>query len=81
MAIASLVCSGLAIPLFFFCFVLGPPASIAGVVLGIAALSQIKKTGQRGRELAISGIVLGGLVLALGVALSVMFLGFAAVSS
>ncbi|WP_304111078.1 DUF4190 domain-containing protein [Mycolicibacterium bacteremicum] len=79
-AIASLVCSGLSIPLFFFCFFGGPPAAIAGIVLGIVALNQIKRTGQRGKELAISGIVLGGLLLVLGIALGVLLFGIASVS-
>ncbi|MGN7781549.1 DUF4190 domain-containing protein [Mycolicibacterium sp. 22603] len=80
MAVASLVCSGLAVPLFFLCFIMGIPATIAGIVLGIVALNQIKKTGQRGKELAISGIVLGGLVLAAGIALGILIGALASVS-
>ncbi|QVI29705.1 DUF4190 domain-containing protein [Mycolicibacterium neoaurum] len=80
MAVASLVCSGLAVPLFFLCFIMGIPATIAGIVLGIVALNQIKKTGQRGKELAISGIVLGGLVLAAGIALGIFIGALASVS-
>ncbi|MGW0827981.1 DUF4190 domain-containing protein [Streptomyces sp. NPDC002845] len=33
---------------------------LAGVVFGVFALAQIKKRGQRGREMAVSGIVLSG---------------------
>ncbi|MDO3403211.1 DUF4190 domain-containing protein [Mycolicibacterium neoaurum] len=80
MAVASLVCSGLAVPLFFLCFIMGIPATIAGIVLGIVALNQIKRTGQRGKELAISGIVLGGLVLAAGIALGIFIGALASVS-
>ena len=45
MAIASLVCA------FVF--------SLLAVIFGHSALSQIKKTGQEGRGLAIAGLVLG----------------------
>ena len=37
--------------------------SLAGVVLGVIALSQIKRSRQQGRGLAIAGIVLGALGL------------------
>jgi len=37
--------------------------SLAGVVLGVVALMQIKKSGQSGRGLAIGGIVVGALGL------------------
>jgi hypothetical protein len=73
------VCSGLAVPLFFFCFVLGVPATIAGIILGIVSLNQIIRSGERGREMAIAGIVLGGLVLAGGVALGIL-IGVLAIS-
>lgn len=72
MATASIVSSGLAIPLFFMCLILGPPAAIAGIVFGIVALGQIKRSGQGGKELAIAGIAVGGLVLVLGVILAIV---------
>lgn len=56
MAIAALV---LGICGFFFV------TSIVGLVLGIAALAAVRKSGQRGRGLAISGIVLSSLWIAL----------------
>jgi hypothetical protein len=55
LAVASFVC-GLA----FFCGITAP----AAVVLGHVALSQIKRTGESGRGLAIAGLVLGYLVIA-----------------
>ena len=55
LAIASFIC-GLA----FFCGITAPVA----VVLGHVALSQIKRTGESGRGLAIAGLVLGYLVVA-----------------
>lgn len=36
--------------------------SLFGIILGISALRQIKQTGERGRGLAITGIVLGAVV-------------------
>lgn len=58
LAIGSLVCSLVAIPAYFLCF--GFLGSIAGVVLGFVALSQLGKKPQKGRELAIAGIAIGG---------------------
>jgi hypothetical protein len=58
MAIAALVCAcvGLA------CY--GVP-SLVGVVLGIVSLNQIKQTGQQGRGMALAGIIVGGVVIAI----------------
>ncbi len=41
--------------------------SIAGVICGHIALSQIKKTGEQGRGMAIAGLIIGyiGIVLAI----------------
>jgi hypothetical protein len=57
MALASLLCSSLGL----LC-IMGP---IAGLIFGLFALNQIKQTGQRGRGLAIAGIVIGGLLVAI----------------
>jgi hypothetical protein len=63
MAIASLVCS-----LFgWLCFI-GP---ILGMIFGFVALSQIKQTGQRGRGMALAGIIIGGVIVALGIGLGI----------
>lgn len=48
MAIASLILSIIGI-------------SIVGVILGIVALNQIKKTGEEGRGLALAGIIVGAI--------------------
>jgi hypothetical protein len=57
MAFASLLCSTLGL----LC-IMGP---MAGLIFGFLALNQIKQTGQRGRGLAIAGIVIGALLVAL----------------
>ncbi|WP_309118041.1 DUF4190 domain-containing protein [Saccharothrix sp.] len=53
MAIAALICA----------FVFAP----AGIVLGIVAKNQIKRTGEDGRGLATAGIVLGSVFTVLGI--------------
>jgi Domain of unknown function (DUF4190) len=62
LAIGSLVTSVagglLGIPLSFVCYI-GILIPIVGAVLGIVALSQIKRTNQQGRGLAIAGIAIG----------------------
>jgi uncharacterized membrane protein len=40
---------------FIFAFII----SIVGVVLGFIALSQIRRTGERGRGLAIAAVIIG----------------------
>jgi hypothetical protein len=62
LAIASLSTSiagvVLGIPLAIFCYI-GLLIPIVGAVLGAVALSQIKRTNQQGRGLAIAGIAVG----------------------
>jgi uncharacterized membrane protein len=77
MAIGALVCSvaGLA------CY--GIP-SIVGIVLGVVALNQIKQTGQEGRGMALAGVIVGGVAVALwiiGIILYVIFIVYALNSS
>ena len=57
MAIASLVSS-----LLGWLCVIGP---ILGLIFGFIALGQIKKTGQGGRGMALAGIIIGGVLVAL----------------
>ncbi len=54
MAVASLLCSSIG----WLC-IIGP---LLGLIFGFLALNQIKQTGQRGRGLAIAGIVIGALL-------------------
>ena len=53
--------------------------SVVGIVLGFIALSQIKRTGEKGRGLAIAAIVIGFAALILGVIAGVLF--FAALAT
>jgi Domain of unknown function (DUF4190) len=66
LAIASLITSiagvVLGIPLAFFCY-LGLLIPVVGAVLGAVALSQIRRTHQPGRGMAIAGIVIGCLTV------------------
>ncbi len=60
LAIASLVC-GLGQ------FVVGPLATIPAIVFGHMARSQISRTGEQGRGLALAGLVLGWGAVILGI--------------
>ena len=64
LAIASLITSVAGIPLSFLCY-LGLPLAIAGIVLGIVSLSQVNRTPQQGRGLAIAGIAIGSITVTL----------------
>lgn len=46
-------------------FVLAFVVNIVGLVVSIIALAQIRRTGERGRGLAIAGVVVGGFWFAL----------------
>lgn len=48
--------------------------SLVAVITGHIALSQIKKTGEKGRGLAIAGLVLGYLGMVAGLLITVLFL-------
>jgi Domain of unknown function (DUF4190) len=62
-AIASLICSVLA---FLTCF-----TAVLGIIFGHVALSQIKRSGEGGRGLAIAGLIVGYLGILLFVVLIV----------
>lgn len=64
MAIASLVCS-----LFGWLCLIGP---ILGLIFGFLALGQIKQTGQGGRGMAIAGIVIGAVAIAVITSLGIL---------
>lgn len=60
MAIASLICS---LAGLFFC---GVP-SVVGLILGIVAMGQCKKTGQEGHGMALAGTIIGAVLTAVAV--------------
>jgi hypothetical protein len=63
LAIASLVAS-----VIWLCGI----GSIAGIVMGVIALSQVKHSGENGQGLAIAGIAVGAATLVLGFILTAM---------
>ena len=44
-----------------------PKGSIVGIICGHISLSQIKKTGEEGRGLAVAGLIVGYIGLALAI--------------
>ena len=64
MAVASLVCS-----LFGWLCLIGP---LLGLIFGFVALNQIKQTGQRGRGMALAGIIIGGIIIALVIGFGIL---------
>lgn len=79
LAIGSLVASLVGVPLAFFCFI-GGIGSIAGIVLGIIALNQIKQNGEQGRGMAIAGIAVGAATVMLFIILFAIGFGLGAVN-
>ena len=49
--------------------------NIVAIVLGFIGLSQVKKTGERGRGLAIAAIIIGFVYIVIGIILTVVFVG------
>ncbi|WP_158864256.1 DUF4190 domain-containing protein [Leifsonia sp. AG29] len=52
--------------------------SIVGIILGFIALSQIKRTGERGRGLALAAVILGFASIVLTVISIIAIVGLAA---
>jgi peptidyl-prolyl cis-trans isomerase B (cyclophilin B) len=52
--------------------------SVVGIILGFIALSQIKRTGEQGRGLALAAIIIGFVALALGIIFTIIFIAIAA---
>ena len=55
--------------------------SIVGIILGFIALSQIKRTGEQGRGLALAAIIIGFVALALGIIFTIIIVVAAANSA
>jgi uncharacterized protein YacL len=57
--------------------------SIVGIITGHIALSQIKKTGEQGRGLAIAGLIIGYVGLVIGIIVAIVWFAIigAAISS
>lgn len=58
---ALLICPSFFVPLLLVC---GSPLSLAALIMGFISLNQIKKSSnqEKGRGMAIAGVVLGALV-------------------
>ena len=54
------------------------PLAIVGLVLGVMAMRETKRTGQAGHGMALAGTIIGGLFVAAGVILVPLYLIFAA---
>ena len=61
--------------------VLGFVFPIGGIVAGSVALAQVKRTGEKGRGLAIGGIVVGAIVMVLTVIAAIAFFVFFALGA
>lgn len=55
-------------------FILAFFVSIVGIILGFVALSQIKRTGEQGRGLALAAVIIGFVEVAIGVLIFIFVL-------
>jgi len=55
-------------------FILAFFVSIVGIILGFVALSQIKRTGEQGRGLALAAVIIGFVEVAIGIVVSIFVL-------
>ncbi|NMD56209.1 MULTISPECIES: DUF4190 domain-containing protein [Tsukamurella] len=75
LAIASLICGILAIPLACLIGLFSIPLPIAAIITGVMGMKQTKQTGQQGYGIALAGTILGGVVLVLVVVLVIIGIG------
>jgi hypothetical protein len=61
--------------------ILGFVVPVGGIIAGIIALTQIRRTAEKGRGLAIAGIVVGGLLILLTAIVTVVFIVFAGLAA
>jgi uncharacterized Tic20 family protein len=52
--------------------------NVIAIILGAIALSQIKKTGENGRGLALAGIIIGAISIVFWIVISIVLVGVAA---
>ncbi|HET9897094.1 MAG TPA: DUF4190 domain-containing protein [Streptosporangiaceae bacterium] len=71
-SVASLLCGLAQFLLWFFLLVPGFVAATLGLALGIVALGQIRRRGEAGRGLALTGILLGSLGVLGGVVMAIL---------
>ena len=62
-------------------FILAFFVSLGGLIVSIIALGQIKRTGERGRGLALAGAIIGGLSLLIGIISVIVIIAIAAQTS
>ena len=55
-------------------FILAFFVSIVGIILGFVALSQIKRTGEQGRGLALAAVIIGFVEVAIGILIFIFVL-------
>jgi hypothetical protein len=72
MSIAALVCGLAQFLLWFLLLVPGFIAAVLALIFGLVSLSQIRRQGEFGRGMAITGIVLGGLGILGGIILGIL---------
>lgn len=63
-----------------FAIVLGFVVPIGGIIAGAVGLAQVKRTGEKGRGLAITGIVVGSVMTVLGTIAVIAFFTFAVIA-
>jgi hypothetical protein len=73
LAISALVLAILQFLLWFFLLIPGFIAALVALILGVAALGQVRRTGERGRGMAVTGIVLGALGVLGGIVWIIVF--------
>ncbi|BAJ74310.1 hypothetical protein MTES_1346 [Microbacterium testaceum StLB037] len=64
-----------------FALVLGFVVPIGGIIAGAVGLSQVKRTGEKGRGLAIAGIIVGSVMTLLSIVGVILFFVFIAIGA
>jgi hypothetical protein len=72
LAIAALICGVVQFLAWFVFLVPGLIAAVLAVVFGLVSMKQIRRTGESGRGLAVTGVILGGLGVLGGIVVVVL---------